>query len=218
MKHKILKMPGLVVLAIAGLTGLWAGCQKDPMNNLTLDETRLYITNYDTTAQFSTYKTFSIVDSVALVSNTQGYNRELTPADQELIQKIISLMQARGYTLVDKSQNPDLAINVTKVSNLYTGVSIYPGYWDNPLYGYWDPFYWGYYGYSYYFPPTYTFYQVSQTYYTIDMLDLKNAAQNNNQIKVIWNAQIRGEAVDDPSAVDTEIQAVFDQSPYLKAN
>ncbi|MBX6380048.1 MAG: DUF4136 domain-containing protein [Thermoflavifilum aggregans] len=213
-----LKMPGLIVLAIAGLTGLWAGCQKDPMNNLTLDETRLYITNYDTTAQFSSYKTFSIVDSVALVSNTQGYNRELTPADQELIQKIISLMQARGYTLVDKSQNPDLAINVTKVSNLYTGVSIYPGYWDNPLYGYWDPFYWGYYGYSYYFPPTYTFYQVSQTYYTIDMLDLKNAAKNNNQIKVIWNAQIRGEAVDDPSAVDTEIQAVFDQSPYLKAN
>ncbi|MCL6524585.1 MAG: DUF4136 domain-containing protein [Thermoflavifilum sp.] len=212
-KFKSAKWPILVAITFAGL---WMGCQKDPMNNLSIDDTHLYITNYDTTVNFANYKTFSIVDSVALVSNTQGNSRELTPADQALLQAIISQMQSRGYVLVDKSQNPDLAINVTKVSNLYTGVSIYPGYWDNPLYGYWDPFYWGYYGYSYYFPPTYQFYQVNQTYYTIDMLDLKNAAKNNNQLKVIWNAQIRGEAVDDPSAVNAEIQAVFNQSAYLK--
>jgi Domain of unknown function (DUF4136) len=217
----MMNMKKNVLISCAVVSGilllLATSCQKQPLNNLTNEESRVYITNYDTTADFQNYKTFSIVDSVALVSNSTSQDRELTQSDAALLQEITTLMEQRGYQLVDKSQNPDLAINVTKVSNSYTGVSAYPGYWDNPSFGYWDPYYWGYDGYDYYFPTTYAFYQYTQSYISIDVLDLKNAAKNND-LKVIWNAQFEGENVDDPSVVTGEVQAAFNQSTYLNAN
>src|SRR5437868_14710355 len=55
-----------------------SSCSKDPLNNMTEEESRIYITNHDSTVNFSSYKTYSIVDSVALVDNNRLAGKEAT--------------------------------------------------------------------------------------------------------------------------------------------
>lgn len=193
-----------------------SGCRKDPLANLTSEESRVYVTNRDTTVNFSSYHSFSIVDSVAFVNNDNAPKRTLTQADAAMIAAIKAQMQQRGYVLVDKSQRPDLGINVTRISNSYVGLVSTPGYWSTWP-GYWDPFYWGYPGYGYYFPTFYSYYRYREGSWVIDMIDLKNADKSGNALKAIWNAQIRGDAVLSSSTVENSVKALFDQSAYLKA-
>lgn len=204
----------LIIGMLTALVAVMASCGKNALNNLTPEESRIYITNRDSTANFGAFKTFSIVDSVAVISNQQQQH-ELTPDDQTLLQLITKQMEDRGYVLVSKDQNPDLGINVSRISNSYLNVVQYPyDWWTYP--GYWDPTYWGYGGYSYYFPPMYGYYQTREDLLTIDLLDLKNAAKDQ-KLQGIWNATLRGEQVLDGSNYPEEIQAVFAQSPYLKS-
>jgi hypothetical protein len=194
---------------------LMSGCGKNALNNLTEEESRIYITNRDSTADFSSFKTFSIVDSVAVIENDQGPHRELTSGDAQLLQLVQDQMKARGYVLVSKDQQPDLGINVTRVSNNYLNVVQYPyDWWNFP--GYWDPGYWGYGGYDYYFPPMFGYYQTQEDILTIDLIDLKNA-QKDQQLEGIWNATLKGEGVLNSANYPGEIKAVFDQSPYLQS-
>lgn len=198
----------------AGLL-LMAGCAKDALNHLSAEESRIYITNRDSTADFTSYKTYSIVDSVAVIQNDQQYAKELTPGDQQLLQLIKTQMSARGYQLVDGKDDPDLGINVSLISNSYLNVVQYPyDWWNTP--GYWDGGYWGYGGYSYYFPPTFGYYQSREDIMTVDVIDLKNATKDG-KLTGIWNATLRGQQVLDPANYPSEIKAIFDQSPYLKA-
>lgn len=213
MKKRTLFAP-LAILS-AGLL-LVAGCAKNALNHLTTEESRIYITNRDSTAAFNAYKTYSIVDSVAVIQNNQQYTKELTPGDAQLLQNIKDQMAARGYMLVDSKSDPDLGINVSLISNAYLNVVQYPyDWWNTP--GYWDPGYWGYGGYSYYFPPAFGYYQTREDIMTIDIIDLKNAGQEE-QLTGIWNATLRGEQVLNPDNYASEVKAVFDQSPYLKTN
>jgi len=204
----------LTVLSLGLL--LLAGCAKDALNHLTAEESRVYITNRDSTADFSSYKTYSIVDSVAVIQNNQQYDHELTAGDVQLLQDIKTQMAARGYVLVNSNDNPDLGINVSLISNSYVNVVQYPlDWWDMP--GYWGGGYWGYPGYDYYFPPTFGYYQTREDIMTIDLIDLKNATKEG-QLAGIWNATLRGEQVLNPDNYPSEVKAVFDQSPYLKTN
>ena len=59
-------------LMLTGTSFIYAGCQKEPLNNLTTDESRIYITDHDSSVNFSNYKTYSISDSVAVIENGQG--------------------------------------------------------------------------------------------------------------------------------------------------
>src|SRR5262245_9572209 len=96
---------------------LVAGCRKDPIKNLTGDEGRIYITKHDDSVSFSSYKTFSIADSVAVVSDNQLQQRALTDVDAAYIDAVKAQLQQQGYTMVDKHQNPDLAITVSRIYN-----------------------------------------------------------------------------------------------------
>ena len=125
-------------------------------------------------------------------------------------------MAARGYVQVDRSQNPDLGINASRVFNTSTNVVDLSNYWSS--YGnYYDPYYWGYGGYDYYYPPVYGYYQSTEAAFSIDLLDLKNASSAQT-IKVIWNGLIRGEGIFNTNNVQSQVKVLFDQSPYLKAN
>jgi hypothetical protein len=125
-------------------------------------------------------------------------------------------MQQRGYIKVSRDQNPDIAVNVDRIYNTSTGLIDYNDYWDY-YGGYWDPGYWGYYGYDYYVPYSYGVYQVTEGLMSIDLFDLKNAA-HDNKINLIWNGLVRGEGIFDASTADSSVQALFNQSTYLKAN
>lgn len=189
-----------------------SSCRKDPLKDMTDEESRIYITNRDSTVDFSSYSTFSIVDSVAVLSrNSDSAKKALTTYDKQLIASVTAAMKQRGYTLVDKSAKPDLGINLTRIDNSYTSIGWNPGWWGGP--GYWDAGWWGYPGGGWYWPSYYTVYQVNEKQTAIDLFDLKNA--KNDKFNVIWNSLWRGSGVWSTNNVDPMVQASFAQSAYL---
>jgi hypothetical protein len=205
-----------ILTALTLLMLTLVGCRKEPLDNLSEEESRIYITNHDGQADFSSYQTFSITDSVTVIDNNEvgiSYNK----VDQAFIAAVKSNMQAKGYAYVTKSQSPDLALNVSRIIRTSTGILSY-NYWD--MYdSFYNPYYWGYGGYGYGIPSWgYATYQVSEGLLSIDMADLKNASTNNNEIKLIWNGTIRGSGIFDASTASSQVAALFEQSPYISNN
>lgn len=205
----------LTISAVASL-GLLGSCTKEPLNNLTEGESRIYITNYDSTASFASYKTFSIVDSVSVISNNRLEGKAVSDYDVAIIAALKSRLQQQGYTLVNKSQQPDLGINVSRIYNTSTGVVSYPDYWGS-YYGYWDPFYWGYPGFGYGFPSYYGTYSVTEGALSVDALDLKDAGADK-KIEGVWMGLVRGSGVFRASNAQGQVNTLFDQSGYFKTN
>ncbi|TDH22997.1 DUF4136 domain-containing protein [Segetibacter sp. 3557_3] len=202
----------IVTTALSMMIAL-VSCSKDPLANLTEEESRIYITNYDSTAQFSAYKTFSISDTVAVINNGQG-SKQSNATDLAFVNAVKQNLQARGFTQVSRTSNPDLAVNVSRIYNTSAGVVRYNDYYD--YYGnFYDPFYYGYGGFGYYSPYSYASYSVTEGALTIDLLDLKNA-RSSNRINVIFTGLIRGSGIFNSSTAGEQVKTIFDQSPYLK--
>lgn len=207
---------GLFMLsALAGISILYTGCTKQPLDHLSSDESRIYITDHDSAVNFADYKTFSISDSVAVIRDGKA-TKELNDLDTAYITAVTKYMQQAGYTLVSEKQHADLGVDVNRIISTSTGVISYGDYWDY-YGGYWDPYYWGYPGYGYYIPYAYSVYQIREGAVSADILDLKNASADN-KINVIWTGLIRGSGIFDASIADSQVKALFDQSPYLKTN
>jgi hypothetical protein len=204
----------LLIAVFSVFTASFLSCTKEPLNNLTPEESRIYVTNSDSTVNFSNYKTYSISDSADVLDNGETY-KDLTAVDQAYIDAVNKYMQANGYKLVSKNANPDLGINVNRIYSTTTGYYDYNGYWDY-YGGYWDPYYWGYGGYDYYVPYSFGIYQITEGAMSVDMLDLKNAG-SKGKIAIIWNGLIRGEGIFNASTADGSVKALFDQSTYLKS-
>lgn len=196
------------------LTIFISSCSKDPLNDMTEEESRIYVTNRADSIDFTTYATFSIADSVAVISNSGDNERALTDFDKKLIADVSAAMTAKGYRRVERSAKPDLAVNLTRIDNTYSTIYYNPGYWSG-IGGYYDPFYWGYGGYGYYWPSYYQVYQRERAV-SIDLVDLKNP--KNNQLVAVWNAMMRGSGVWNINNVDSMVTAVFAQSTYLKTS
>jgi hypothetical protein len=203
--------PGVAVVLL-----IMTGCAKEPLNNLTDDEARLYITNKNDSASFSSYATFRIADSVAVIHNNQLQEHARTSFDAQMIESVAAQMIAKGYTRVQAGVTPDIGIAVSRIYNDYSGVVSYPDYWGG-YGGYWDPYYWGYPGYGYYFPGIIGTYTVTDGAVSIDMFDVKNASANNN-LRFLWNGLIRGSGTFVQGNAAKNVQALFDQSPYLSRN
>lgn len=204
-----------LLFAVALSTVSFFSCTKDPVSHLTSEESRIYVTNVDSTVNFSVYKTYSISDSADVLNNGQSY-KERTDIDQAYINAVKKYMQAKGYVLVAANAHPDLGINLNRIYNTATGYYDYNDYWDY-YDGYWDPYAWGYGGYGYYIPSSFGIYQVTEGAVSVDILDLKNA-NTKGKIGVIWNGLIRGEGIFNASTADTSVKALFDQSTYLQTN
>ncbi|MBO9659624.1 MAG: DUF4136 domain-containing protein [Chitinophagaceae bacterium] len=204
-------LPGIAVMLL-----IMTGCAKEPLNNLNSDEARLYITNRNDSVSFSSYATFRIADSVAVISNNQLQEHARTSYDAQLIEAVANQLTQKGYTRVQAGTTPDIGVTINRIYNDYSGVISYPDYWGG-FGGYWDPFYWGYPGYGYYFPGIIGTYTVTDGAVSIDMFDVKNAATNNN-LRFLWNGLIRGSGTFLPGTVNSSVQALFDQSPYLTRN
>lgn len=202
----------LVTCAFMGIVLSFSSCGKDPLKDMTAEESRIYITNHADSTDFTSFKTFSIADSVVVASNTNDDGRALTDYDKKLIADVTSALEARGYTLVSRTSKPDLAVNLTRIDNSYSTIIYDPGYWSG-YGGYYDPFYWGYPGYGYYWPTYYQVYQ-NERAVSIDIVDLKHPVNNN--LVAVWNALMRGTGVWNIDNVDKMVSAVFAQSTYLK--
>jgi hypothetical protein len=207
------KLYGVVLYSLLGI--MVFSCKKNPLKQLSADEKRIYITHYDSTANFNNYLTFSVHDSVALIENNQSLGKELDDFDSKVILAVQLMMGQRGYQLVKKSGSPDLAVDVSKVYSSFTGIFSYPDYWDF-YYSYWDPIYWGYPFYPYYAPYNIGIYTIETGALSIDLLDLKNAAANGNKIRSIWSGLAKGAGVFNSANAASDVAALFSQSAYLK--
>ncbi|AEW03522.1 hypothetical protein A4D02_19495 [Niastella koreensis] len=199
------------VLMAAGILAM-TSCKKDVVKNLQGDEGQIYVTNHSDSVNFSSFKTFSIADSVAVIENNRLYGYELSGSDAAYIQAVKDQLTQRGYTLVNKNQNPDLGITISQVYSTSTGVIDYGSY-----YGGYDPYYWGYGGYGYYYPSYYGTYSITEGAMSIDAFDLKDANESKS-IKDVWSGLLRGSGVFSVSAANNGVKALFDQSSYFKAN
>ncbi len=209
-------MKNIKILGLFALIGLLAACQNDPLSDLTVEDSQVFITNHDNSVNFKQFKTFSIVDSVLIVGN-QGGGTSLSTTDVQFLNTIIQQMKNLGYTYVSPKEKPDVGINVAQVRNAYVNVVSQP----NPYYGsYWGGGYGGGYnsGYGYGYPSSYSYVQTREAYWYLEMLDFKNPDVQNEKYNVIWNASIRGNGLFDGVDFDTMVRSVFEQSSYLKIN
>jgi hypothetical protein len=155
-----------------------------------------------------------MADSIAVIVNNQLQSRERSGGDAQFIDAVASALQQRGYARVN-DQAADLGVTISSITNTSTQLVSYTDY--GGYYGsYWDPFYWGYNDYSYYFPTYYGVYETGETALAIDIVDLKNASQNNSQLRVIWSGLIRGSGIFSGQNNSNMINALFSQSAYLQ--
>jgi|SRR5687767_15280611 len=204
-------------LAVLLLTTLaFAGCSKDPLRDMTEEESRIYVTNRDSSISFSAFNTFSISDSVTVISNNRLEGKVSTDIDLLLVNAVRKEMTERGFREVARTANPDLGINVSRIYISSTGVISYPDYWGG-YYDYYDPFYWGYPGFGYNFPRSYGVYEITEGALSVDILNIKGANESKT-INGIWNGLVRGTGVFEGRNAGSNIKALFDQSPYISSN
>ena len=192
-------------------------CRKTPdLSQLT--NKFVVITNRDIKADFGSYNTYHISDTVAYISNVPTSDTILVGIGAAaLVAAVKTNMNARGYQFVQRNANPDLGVKLIAIKQVQAGVVYPPGWW------------WGYPGYPggcYYgcYPPYYP-YPVAYAYnigdLIIDMLDVKNAGGNHN-LKSIWVSDIGG-VLSSTSQTNIDlavggINQAFTQSPYIQSN
>ena len=195
---------------------MFSSCSKYPPSSIRLTEDLVIYTKYDVTADFNTYKTFSVVPKVAYINGKD--TAYLTDANaMALLDQISKNMLKRGFVTATGSTKPDLGINVTAIKNTTTTVYSPGWYWGYP--GYYSPGWWGYpdYGYGYPYYPTYiTSYSTGTV--LIDMVDLKTPVDGKVMVK--WNAYIRGLLTGDhtKSEVLSSVDQAFKQTPAIQTS
>jgi hypothetical protein len=196
----MLKKASFLIISAA----LWlTSCTKDPISDLSDLDSQVFVTNYDKSANFKSFKTFSIADSVTVIQDNRS-GTALTSLDRDLLTRIITNMQNLGYTYVAANKNPDVGLTAARITNTYLNVA------STPYSSYWGGYYGGYYGY-----PSYYTYETSESYWAVSMLDLKNAKPATENLNVIWDAQIRGGGLANPDYIDDMVDSAFKQSTYL---
>ncbi|WP_461100374.1 DUF4136 domain-containing protein [Spirosoma koreense] len=219
--HLRLGKGGLWAILLLTIGGTLTACRENAINDLSPADSPVYITNYDRSINFGQYKTFSLPDSVIVQSN-DSYAAVKTSVSDRFVSNVASAMTTNGFRRASKGDSADLGIAIIRVNNQYTGIASNPySYYSN---------YWGYGGYGglgglggyYPYYPSYYTYQVTDQYWEIQIVDLKNRPQattgNNQQsLNVIFDATIRGTDITDPQSVDAATSAIFNQSPYLRA-
>lgn len=201
--------------------GSLVACRENAIADLKPEDNTVYITNRDRSVDFAQYGTFSLPDSVVIESNDQ-YTPSLNTTESQFITSVASGLTSRGFQRVSQGQVADLGVAVIRVDNRYTGVGVNPygSYYSNYWYGggfggglggFYDPFL---------FPSYYT-YQVSDRYWEIRIVDLKNRPTgttnpDQQQLRVIYSATVRGSEVSDAAAAQQAVTALLSQSSYLQ--
>ena len=203
------------LLFLLFLSTLFA-CRKYP-DTSQLSTSFVVQTSQEPGANFGEYKTYYISDSIALINSNPSDDSVWFDNDaKQLVEAVKRNMNDRGYTFSNRA-NCDVGLGLTAIKDLNIGV-IYPGWW----WGYWGGCYWGYCGY----PPYYPWYGGGMVYsvptgtLTLDMIDLKNASQDQ-KLSVPWGSVMSGGLGNTANDIQLGIEAIdqaFAQSPYVQTN
>ncbi|MDE6451907.1 MAG: DUF4136 domain-containing protein [Odoribacter sp.] len=201
-------------LLILLLTGLFAqfmvSCYPEGADKI--QDYDVAMTNYDKSADFGTFTTFSIADTIVYFSNDQGTTLS-HQFDQAIVDLVTENFENRGYVLVDTTENPSFVVTISAFSNVN-----YAYYMDN-WYNNWS-WYWGWWGGP--FSPYYPWYPVSVYSYrtgsvVIDMIS--TTVRSDGKANVVWtgiaDGLLQGSDSFIRSRLDKQINQCFIQSPYL---
>jgi len=217
----------LVLLLV--LTGLATGCYPDKIDYV--DEYDLAATTYDKDADFGSYSTFTVVDTIVHVTEDGEDDPELSRTHDDLILGLVrDNMSGNGYTEIpdpDSLTMPDLIFFLEAVSSKnyqywggYYG-GYYGGYWGwYPGWDYWYPGYPGYPWYPYY--PWNPGYITSYTTGTlvVKMLDAHTFDTEERTARVLWvgviDGLLSGSKENTAARLEKQVNQLFVQSEYLK--
>lgn len=206
-----------LLLALAG------ACVEPPGLDELLDQ-RIVVTQFDPNADFASFTTFAMVDSISVYGAFDA-GTPLETVDPALagptLAEIASQLESRGYRQVDRSAHPDLGVNVEAFVQLRVATVTQYGTWWG--YGTASPGYWGFSGTVVLAPFGYQTIAWRSGTLVIELYDLRDARPPNAvdpPIAVVWGALIHGVIgpVGGPPLTTAPIAAIqqcFAQSPYL---
>ena len=204
---------------------LLASCQKDPDMSKLSDDFVVF-TDHNKDANFESFTTFYIPDSVMVIGNSEKPEFWSATEADDIVSTLVSGMEGRGYTRASDKESADLGLQVSFVKN----VNYFTNYHDNPYwwwgypgynwwYGYWGNWTGAWNGWYYPYPVVYS-YSVGSL--LVELVNLKAPLPKSADAKlpVLWTAYMSG-LLSGSDKFDTQlavraIEQAFVQSPYVK--
>ncbi|MCC5927879.1 MAG: DUF4136 domain-containing protein [Cyclobacteriaceae bacterium] len=217
----MLRFSKMYYLAL-GLSLLFTGCNFFPEQDIEFGDQDVIITHMVPGTDFGQYQTYTMPDIVLIVKGRDRYDTLDVQNTSVLLSTLANIMQERGFVKVDRDANPDLGLNVA--INRFEGLSAV----TTPVYM--GPGYWGWWGWNpmWYAPVFVTsFVPYEDGTVIMDMVDIKSSnvggitIPGQNDLKLIWNAWLRGLLVDSENfqnRLTFSVQQAFDQTPGLRRN
>ncbi|MEZ4738296.1 MAG: DUF4136 domain-containing protein [Flavobacteriales bacterium] len=204
----------LGALLLTALLG--AGCYPDQPDNIAAYD--LVYTAYSPSYDFSAARTYSIPDSVVLVTGNAADGDAPSVVDplygDQIIARIKQNFNAYGWEEVNSLDSPDVIMlpAVSKTEN----VTVYNYGW-----GYWGGYYPGYYpGWGWYYPgyaPSYSSYTSGSL---IMLMTDPNGVSPSNNVPIVWtgvvNGLLEGSNTSLIARIQSTIDEAFEQSSILK--
>ncbi|MEN8158093.1 MAG: DUF4136 domain-containing protein [Bacteroidota bacterium] len=220
-----MKRPKLLLLLMFPVIALFTGCYPDKIDYV--DEYDVAATMYDEEADFTSYTTYTVVDTIMHLTDDGEDDPNFTRDFDDLILNLIrENMTMNGYMEVPDadSLNPaDLTIFVEALSSDY--YQYWGGYYD--YWGWYGGWGWGwggwYPGYPWY--PSYPWYPGYVTSYStgtllVEMFDSESYDPEANTVDGIWLGLVDGMLYKDKAytiqRLEKQINQLFEQSEYLQ--
>jgi hypothetical protein len=208
----------LAPLAVLLYTAIYGACT--PGSDMTVSESDVVVTEYDTEFDFGSVKYYAMPDSVAALMLSPSYqvNPLLSPEqEQDIISLVRSNFSDRGYVRVDTNNTvtpPQFAVVVS---------AQVVSYWDLYSFRAWRP--WGWWGwYWWFYPPTVEVeYSFSSGTIFVQMGEFAVLVPLVIEHKQAYWMGSQNGVLDDSSAnverrFSDGINQMFEQSPYLKTD
>ena len=209
----LLMLSALVLMALNG-------CYPDKIDYV--EEYDLAGTTYDEEADFSSYTTFHVMDTIIHLTEDGEDDPNFTREHDAFILDLIrENMIANGYTEMDSPDSlnmPDLMLFTEALSSDYYQ---YWGYWGG-YWGYYPGWNW-WYGYPWY--PSYPYYPSYITSYStgtliMEILDAKSYDPTDDTADMLWMGLVDGllssNKTNTRARLEKQINQVFIQSEYLQ--
>lgn len=204
-------------LAIALAAVAVTACQKEPSTS-SLHKDYLVYTAHDTGADFASFATYYLPDSILLIGNKDKTEYWKDANALEIVNTVADRMNASGYTRTDDKQTADLGIQLSYVQRVTYFVGYdYPYWWWYYPY-YWTPGYWGdWVGWHY---PYRVYYGYTAGSMLVEMVNLEGDQASGKKLPIVWDSFIGGLLTSNEELnlrrTLAAVEQAFVQSPYLK--
>jgi hypothetical protein len=220
--RKMKRINVFAMVMLIPLISLFTGCYPDKVDYV--DEFDMAGTLYDEEADFSSYTTFHVIDTLMHLTEDGEDDPNLSREhDEFVLETVRQNLLNKGYTELaspDSLNMPDLEMLVqVMTSDFYTYYSYWYYYWGfYPGWGYWYPGWGG--GYpGYPWNPGYVSSYSTGTL-IVEMLDTEASLDLSERPGVIWagivNGLLTNNSTNTRARLDKQINQLFVQSPYMK--